>query len=174
MTSCAFTGHRPKNLPWGYNETDKACQALQEALHTQISQLAQIGCTDFLSGMALGVDTWAAQSVLALREQNPRLKLHCILPCQTQACKWPPASQKRYYAILRQADSIVYTSRTYYKNCMFDRNRFLVEHADMLLAVYNGSPQSGTAATVHYAQKLGHKVIGINPFTARSSIWASE
>lgn len=42
-------------------------------------------------------------------------------------------------------------------------NRFLVEKADMLLAVYNGNPQSGTAATVRYAQKPGHKVMVINP-----------
>lgn len=42
-------------------------------------------------------------------------------------------------------------------------NRFLVEKADMLLAVYTRNPQSGTAATVRYAQKLGHKVMVINP-----------
>lgn len=161
--SCAFTGHRPKNLPWGYNETNKDCQALKAILDAQICRMVKAGVTDFLSGMALGVDTWAAQSVLALREQNPTLKLHCILPCKTQADRWPPTSQKRYYAILQQADSIVYTSRTYYPNCMLDRNRFLIEHADALLAVYNGNPQSGTGATVRYAQQLGCKVIIIDP-----------
>lgn len=160
---CAFTGHRPKNLPWGCNKTDKDCQALKAVLNAQIICMVGAGVTNFLSGMALGVDTWAAQSVLALREKNPALKLHCILPCKTQADRWPPVQQKRYYAILQQADSTVYTSRTYYPNCMLNRNRFLIEHADIVLVVYNGKPQSGTGATVRYAQQPGRKVIVINP-----------
>jgi len=40
---------------------------------------------------------------------------------------------------------------------MLDRNRFLVEHADLLLAVYNRVGRSGTGATVNYAMKGGHE-----------------
>lgn len=64
-----------------------------------------------------------------------------------------------------QADSIVYTSRDYYKNCMLDRNRFMVNHAAALLAVYNGERRGGTAATMRYAQKLGREIIVIDPIT---------
>lgn len=87
--TCAFTGHRPQSLPWRFNEIDQSCLRLKEVLTQQIANLAGKGITDFLSGMVLGVDTWAAQSVLLLREKNPELKLHCILPCKTQANKWP-------------------------------------------------------------------------------------
>ncbi|MCI8677851.1 MAG: DUF1273 domain-containing protein [Lawsonibacter sp.] len=68
-----------------------------------------------------------------------------------------------YRSILDRADSIVYVSRTYYKNCMLDRNRFLVDHAAALLAVYNGERRGGTAATVRYAQKMGREIIVIDP-----------
>ena len=64
-----------------------------------------------------------------------------------------------------KADSIVYVSRIYHKNCMLDRNRFLVDHANILLAVYNGERRGGTAATVRYAQKMGRKIIMIDPLT---------
>ncbi len=60
--SCAFTGHRPNSFPWGYNEADKNCQELKAILNAQIVRMVEAGVTDFLSGMALGVDTWAAQS----------------------------------------------------------------------------------------------------------------
>ena len=50
--ACAFTGHRPKKLPWGYNETDVRCVALKVALERQIRSLVQEGVMDFLSGMA--------------------------------------------------------------------------------------------------------------------------
>ncbi len=169
MKTCAFTGHRPQNLPWQFNENDKNCLKLKQILNQQISQLAKNGFTDFLSGMALGSDTWAAEAVLNLRKKKPALKLHCILPCKTQAEKWPVSEQERYQKILAQADSIFFTSRNYHPNCMLERNRFMVEKAHLLLAVYNGQPHSGTAAAVRHAQRLGCDIIIINPISLQIS-----
>ena len=169
MKTCAFTGHRPQNLPWQFNENDKNCLKLKQILNQQISQLAEKGFTDFLSGMALGSDTRAAEAVLNLRKKNPALKLHCILPCKTQAEKWPVSEQERYQKILAQADSIFFTSRNYHPNCMLERNRFMVEKAHLLLAVYNGQPHSGTAAAVRHAQRLGCDIIIINPISLQIS-----
>ena len=106
-TSCAFTGHRPCKFPWKYDETDSRRVALKAVLTEQIRLLADAGVTQFLSGMAEATDTWAALSVLVLREKNPKLKLHCILPCKGQAEKWSVSSRDLYYSILEQADSIV-------------------------------------------------------------------
>ena len=41
----------------------------------------------------------------------------------------------------------------------------MVEHAAILLAVYNGERRGGTAATMRYAQKLGREIIVIDPAT---------
>ena len=163
--SCAFSGHRPQKFLWRYDEADSRCVALKAVLMEQIRLLADAGVTQFLSGMAEAVDTWSALCVLALREENPALKLHCILPCREQADKWTASSRDLYRSILERADSIVYVSRTYHKNCMLDRNRFLVEHASTLLAVYNGERRGGTAAAMRYAQKLGREIIVIDPIT---------
>ena len=114
-TTCAFTGHRPKSFPWKYNEADRECVLLKEVLAAQISALAEQGATDFLSGMALGVDLWCAQIVLGLQEKYPTIKLHCILPCKEQADKWTASSRDLYRSILERAYSIVYVSRTYHK-----------------------------------------------------------
>ena len=161
--ACAFTGHRPKKLPWGYNEKDMRCVALKAELERQIRLLIQEGVMDFLSGMAEGIDLLAAEIVLNLRAEYPDIKLHCILPCRGQEAEWPAASQARYHAILEQADSIVYVSRIFRKNCMLERNHFLAAHSDVLLAVYNGEYRGGTAATIRYAQKLGHSIIILDP-----------
>ena len=53
----------------------------------------------------------------------------------------------------------------YYKDCMLDRNRFQVDHAVALLAIYNGERRGGTAATMRYAQKMGRKIIVIDPLS---------
>ncbi len=162
---CAFTGHRPNKLPWRYDETDSRCVALKAVLTEQITALTEAGFTQFLSGMAEATDTWSALAVLSLREKNPAIKLHCILPCTAQAEKWSASSQELYRSILERADSVVYVSRNYHKNCMLERNRFMVERASVLLAVYNGVRRSGTGATVNYARKIGREIIVIDPIT---------
>lgn len=161
--SCAFTGHRPKKLPWKYDETDARCITLKNTLADIIASLADAGYTDFLSGMAEGTDTWAAQAVLELKKENPALKLLCILPCEGQADSWSDSAQETYYSILDQADSVIFVSREYSKDCMLKRNRFLVDNSSCLLAVYNGEKRGGTAMTVRYANELGREIITLNP-----------
>ena len=160
---CAFTGHRPKKFPWGYNEADIRCVTLKKAITEEIVKRVDAGYTDFLSGMAEGTGTWAALAVLALKKENPALKLHCVLPCEGQADEWSASARELYFSILEQADEIVYVNREYSKNCMLKRNRYLVDHAACLLAVYNGEQRGGTAMTVRYARKLGREIIVLNP-----------
>ena len=109
-TSCAFTGHRPQRFPWGFHETDPRCAALKAVLCCEIKALHQAGVKAFFSGMALGVDSWAAQAVLALRKEDPAVTLHCVLPCEDQDKRWSPPAQKAYREILVQADSISYAT----------------------------------------------------------------
>ena len=163
--SCAFTGHRPQKLPWRYDESDVGCVRLKAILAEKIAELADTGTTTFLSGMAEGTDTWAALAVLALREKNPALKLHCVLPCKGQADRWTASARELYYQILDRADDVIYVSEDYYKGCMLERNRYLVDHAAKLLAVYNGERRGGTAMTVRYARKMRREVIIIDPST---------
>ena len=123
------------------------------------------GVTEWLSGMALGTDLWGAEIVLSLKKKNPALRLHCILPCEGQEVKWPKAEQERYRSILRQADEVVYVSRAYHSDCMLERNRYMVDRASILLAVYNGTYRSGTAMTVRYAKEQGTKIMIIDPIS---------
>ena len=82
-----------------------------------------------------------------------------------QELKWPASEQEQYHSILRRADEVVYVSRAYHSDCMLKRNRYMVEHSSVLLAVYNGKWRSGTAATIRYAQKMGREIIVIDPLT---------
>lgn len=162
---CAFTGHRPQKFPWKYNEKDERCIALKAVLTEQIVRLAAAGVTDFYTGMALGVDTWAAVAVLELRERDPAVRLHCVLPCEGQEDTWTVPAQVRYRYILSEADSVEYVKRLYDRKCMLERNQRLVDSAGIMIAVYNGEKRGGTAATVRYAQKAGREIICIDPET---------
>ncbi len=168
---CAFTGHRPHKFPWKYDEKDERCVALKVVLTEQIEKLAAGGVTDFYTGMALGTDSWAAMAVLALRERNRAVKLHCVLPCEGQELTWTVPAQIRYKHILGEADSVEYVNRLYHSKCMLERNQRLVDSAGILLAVYNGEKRGGTAATVRYALKAERKIIYIIPDTLKVIEW---
>ena len=53
----------------------------------------------------------------------------------------------------------------YYRDCMLDRNRFLVDHAHLLFAVYSGAVMSGTASTINYARSCDKEILILNPQT---------
>ena len=165
MIICAFTGHRPGSFPWKYDETAPACIMLKEVLAEQIKALADEGVTGFISGMAQGVDIWAAQIVLDLKKKYPMLKLSCALPCDNQEKMWPDPVQKQYHSILEQAHKVVRVGREYTKECMYARNRYMVDHANILLAVYNGKRRSGTGMTVSYAEEKHRRIIKIDPLS---------
>ena len=59
------------------------------------------------------------------------------------------------------------TGLAYHERCMMERNKFMVDHADILLAVCRKIPRSGTEATINYARKMNKEVIMIDPFARR-------
>lgn len=163
MKSCAFTGHRPQNLPFGFNESDDRCAALKNMLCKQITHLiTDENITHFITGMALGVDMYAAEIVLDLKKSYPGITLESVIPCETQAARWAAAMRKRYCDIAAQCDKETMLQTRYTPDCMDKRNRYMVDHADYVIAVWDGKP-SGTGNTVRYAQKQGKRIIIIDP-----------
>ena len=51
----------------------------------------------------------------------------------------------------------------YSSGCYHARNRYLVDHADSVLALYNGSTTGGTAYTVKYAYQRNEEIVIIDP-----------
>ncbi len=78
---CCFTGHRPEKLKRTEEEIKKC---LEEAILKAIKD----GYTSFVTGMARGVDVWAGQIVLRLRQSNPKLRLIAALPYPGCDSRW--------------------------------------------------------------------------------------
>ena len=119
MKTCAFTGHRPQHLPFGMNENDDRCVKLKEALKEQIINLIEAeDVTHFITGMALGVDLYAAEIVLDLKARYPNITLESAIPCETQAVKWSMAQRERYYDIAAQCDKETMLQSHYSPDCI--------------------------------------------------------
>lgn len=162
MYRVSFTGHRPQNLPY-FGEDDPAFLDMMSRLSAEIDRLIADGAEEFYTGMARGVDTWAAELILEKKKSSPELRLIAVLPCPVQYKGWSRADIARYDAILAQCDRVMTISPRYTDDCMLKRDRALVELCDVLVAVYSGSSSGGTAYTVRYAQKNKRRVAAIKP-----------
>lgn len=155
--TCCFTGHRPDRLPWGTQEGDSRCQRLKERLNGALDRAYRLGCRHFICGMARGTDLYFAEAVLAMREEHPEITLECARPCETQADSWPAEEQARYYRILDRCNYETLVQHHYDRGCMTRRNRYMVDRAARIIAVYDGLPKGGTAQTLAFALRQGLK-----------------
>lgn len=151
QTVC-FTGHR--KIPLVQLHT------LKKRLRNEIISLVEQDYRYFGAGGALGFDTIAAQAVLDVKRDHPQVRLILVLPCLSQADRWSDNDKAVYEEIKDKADKVVYTSQEYTKDCMFKRNRHLVDGSSVCIC-YLTEQTGGTAYTVKYAKKNNLRVINL-------------
>ena len=153
------TGHRPNKM-YGYDIYNKQWTELKDKFK---KLLLKNKCNEAITGMALGVDTVFALAVLELKEEGYDIKLHCAIPCTNYTWKWIKESVELYDKIIAKADIYKLVSDEFYKfYLMQKRNEYMVDLADKVIAVWDGS-KSGTGNCVRYAEKCGKEIIRITP-----------
>ena len=149
--TCCFTGHRPQFFPWGGNTGDPAAVKMLHALESEILQAIADGYTTFLYGGALGVDTWAAETVLRLRENLP-LTLITVLPFPGYNAD---VTEDFYRQIIAESDRILYVEATRRMSALAARDRYMVNLSSRLIAVYDERSRihCGTWRALCYARE---------------------
>lgn len=161
--TCCFTGHRPEKL-YSYNPATEGNYAILVQLkETVIDLIENKGVDTFISGMALGIDTWAARIVLKLKETYPHIKLVAAIPCANHSGRWVQFSKDEWQMIVDRCDIVHYVSDQPYTHwCMQDRNVWMVDNAKYVVAVWDGT-KGGTANCVKYAGKMNREIKVITP-----------
>ena len=103
---CCFTGHRPEKL-------ERSEEEIKKDLEESILKTVCDGYTTFITGMARGVDIWAGQIVLRLRQHNP--ELHLIVALLYPGCdtRWTANWRRQYAEVLKAADLLKASSSAY-------------------------------------------------------------
>lgn len=99
LRRCCFTGHRPQKLNRAESDIKRD---LEDAIKSAISN----GYSTFITGMAYGVDIWAGEIVVRLREANPDLHLIAAVPFSSFYARWSNDWKERYEALLEKADFV--------------------------------------------------------------------
>ena len=66
----------------------------------------------------------------------------------------------RYRGLLERCDEVNVLEAVYTSGCMLRRNRAMVDAADVVLTVFDGS-EGGTAATIRYAERRGVEIVSV-------------
>lgn len=148
MENCAFSGHR-----YGISGLDL------NLLDRVILNLIKGGAKNFYCGMAVGFDMVAAECVVKYKKDFD-VRLYACIPCDNQSEKFSQKDKRRYGFILENCDGEIILSREYFKGCMQQRDRFLVDNCDVLICFLR-KERGGTYYTVNYAKSKNKKIIEI-------------
>lgn len=149
----AFTGHRPDKLG-GWNPTHPVVERVKLAIRGSLIDLEP---SRVISGMALGVDQWAARE-----SATAGVPFTAALPCDDMDAAWPTRSRTEFHELLALAAHVYVVSPGPYKPWkMQRRNEYLVDQCSCLVAVWDGSA-GGTANCVAYAMTIGRNIRHLN------------
>lgn len=158
--TCCFTGHREEKLPWCAREDDPRCLLLKRRLADAVEAVYAGGIRHYICGMASGCDLYFLEAVLCLRQTHPEITVESAVPYAGQADRWRASLRARYERLLAACDYHTLVQETYTAGCMMRRNRYMVDHARILIAAYSGAP-GGTQQTLLYALRRGLEIIEI-------------
>src|SRR5688572_9535024 len=147
----AVTGHRPNKLG-GYRVPNPHYNSIMTGLDRVLLELQP---TRVIVGMALGVDQWMAE--LCIFNGIPFIAAIPFLGFE-EGGHWYESNIRKYRSLLAAAEQVVAVSDPPYEPYkMQRRNEWMVDHCDLLLAVFDGTP-GGTANCVNYAQQVRRAV----------------
>lgn len=155
MTILAATGHRPDKLG-GYGPDVFESLVNLATGYFVLAKSAGAAPDGVISGMALGWDMAWAEA--AYRSGLPFV---AAVPFEGQERLWPDSSKRQHADLLKRAAQVVVVCPGGYDpQKMQTRNRWMVDHADGLVALWDGS-SGGTANCVKYAQRIGRPVVNL-------------
>lgn len=158
-TTCCFTGHRSRDLPFGGNLHKQGMKCLVSSLQMLITEAINDGYKTFISGMSDGVDLICAQLVLeaARSERYGQIRLVCALPYAQQYREMVSALDKyKYSLLLNDCDEKVVVSVAGNRDRYKLRNQFMVDNSSRIIGLLKEKKcGSGTLQTVNMAKRAG-------------------
>jgi uncharacterized phage-like protein YoqJ len=141
---------------------------LKDLLEKTIKEAIKQGYDTFYTGMAQGFDIIAAEAVIKCRGEygspasvaKRQISLIAVIPYRGQEESWGKKWKERHDKILRAADKIEVLNETLVTGCFHERNRYLADHATLLISLFSGK-QGGTRHTTAYAQEKGLQIINL-------------
>lgn len=169
MKSIYVTGYRAHELGI-FNDKHPGIPVIKKALTDNLTMLCEDGLEWVIVSGQLGVEHWATEVVLELKQQYPNLKYSIITPFLEQEKNWNDQKKEKYALMTMQADFVTsVTKRPYEAPWQFtEKDKFIIQNTDGMLLIYDeeneGSPKYIKRLVEKYKENNEYTFIQINAY----------
>nr|WP_145403321.1 DUF1273 domain-containing protein [Paenibacillus xylanexedens] len=167
MQNLFITGYRAHELQI-FGQKHEGIPFIKKAIASRLTPLVEDGLEWVLTPGQYGVDLWACEVVLDLKQTYPHLKLSIITAFQNPEEQWKEDKQEYYRSILSRVDYYgAISKQPYIGPWQFTaRDELLLRKSDGLLLVYDedageGSPRFVKEKAVKKQQHEDYPIITI-------------
>ena len=138
MKSILISGYRSYELNI-FNQSDPKYVFLKEFIKNRLITYIENGTEWFVITGQLGVELWAGEVVLELKEDYPEVNLAVLLPFTSFGVNWNETNKTLFDEIIHQADYVNYTSNKEYESpAQLKGNQvFAVRNTDGAFIIYD-------------------------------------
>lgn len=138
MKSILISGYRSYELNI-FNQTDLKLLYLKEFIKDRLVQYIENGVEWFVITGQLGIELWAGEVLLELKEEYPEVSLAVLLPFTGFGENWNETNKTMFEEIIHQADYVNYTSNKDYESpAQLKGNQiFSVRNTDGAFIIYD-------------------------------------
>jgi len=154
---CCGTGHRPPKLG-GYSD-----EVWHSVIDLAVLFLMRLKPQRVITGMALG---WDQALAWACMRPEVNIPFVAAIPFRGQAGRWPERSQREYMHLLANASEVVELHNrapngAEVSRWMQERNVWMVNEAEYVVALWDGIERGGTWNCVAYARTQNKPIVNM-------------
>lgn len=149
------TGYRAQELGI-FNQKHAGIPFIKQAIMNRLMPLIDQGLEWVITGGQYGVDLWACEVALALKQEFPQLKCAIITAFSNQESKWSEEKQLYYEGITTKVDFVTSVSKEEYSGSwqFSARDDLLLRKTDGILLLYD---EENGAASPKYIKERARK-----------------
>lgn len=169
IKSLYVSGYRPHELGI-FNDKHPGVPIIKKAIESELRKLIDDGLEWIVISGGQGVETWAAEVVIELKNEFPHLKYSIITPFLEQEKNWNEVKQQYYSYIISKSDFVTsVTKRPYEAPWQFsEKDKFIIQNTDALLLIYDeeneGSPKYLKRLADKFAENHAYEIIIVNAY----------
>ncbi|WP_192894585.1 DUF1273 domain-containing protein [Paenibacillus contaminans] len=167
VKSLLVTGYKASELGI-FSLKHPGIRIIKKALKSRIAALLDEGLEWVIVSGQWGVELWAAETAIEMKEQGYPLQLAVITPFLEQEENWSEEKQNVYRQVLAGADYVNSVTKSKYSGPwqFRARDQFLLRNSDALLLVYDeendGSPKFIKEQALRQAGTENYPIFSIN------------
>jgi len=159
LNTCCFIGGCKQNNLFLFDEKSPYYKDIKLKIEKNIVYLIEnLFVTNFISGMDIGFELCAAETVLEKKEEKyPQITLEGVLPYETHSINWTAAQRNKYYSIMEKSNREILLQYHYTDDCMRKRNQYMINKSKYIIFFQIGT--SNIDNLILYAKSKGRIVM---------------